>query len=146
MLEMNSKPVCLSASWKVKFVCFTSVSLGKLRLNKLTQIVLCCKEIGQYDLLEVPSSPPVPILLIYLPAASSNFLLQTSKPNSIFHGKSSGACWYEQEQHPPPSVHKASGKKPGMLPWASSVSASTFKYLFGKVRIILCLKLSVNLC
>lgn len=32
---------------------------------------ICCKEIGQCDLLEVPSSSPVPVLLIHLPAPAS---------------------------------------------------------------------------
>lgn len=104
-----------------------------------------CEEIGQYDLFEVPSSPPEPSLLIYLPAEALTSSHKHQSQKSIFLGKSSGSCWYEQEQHPPVSMHETSSRKKGLLSWAPSVSASTFKYLFEKVRIILCLKLSVKL-
>lgn len=58
---MNSQAVRLNASWKVIFLCFTSISLGKPRFSKIKHIVLWYKEIGQYDLLDILSSPPVPI-------------------------------------------------------------------------------------
>lgn len=74
----------MSASWKVMFLCFTSISLAKPRFSKIKHVVLLYKEIGQYDLLDVLSSPPVPILVIYLSAASSHFLLHTSKMSLTF--------------------------------------------------------------
>lgn len=126
---MNSKPVHLNASgqWNL---CISLV---------------CCEEMEQCDLLAVPSSPWVPARFVDVPAASSNFLSQASKPNSIFSWKKLGRMLVWTKRASPSQQAKCNKHKKELLSQASSVSASTFRYLFGKVRIILCLKLSINL-
>lgn len=120
LLEINSKPVRLNAAgqWNL---CISLV---------------CCEELEQCDLLAVPSSPPVLVLFIDVPAASSNFLSQASKSDSIFSWKKLRGMlvWTRRASSSQHAQHDQQKKR--LLSQASSVSAGAFSYLFGKVRII----------